>query len=75
MHTTLQQTLQQPLYTGYIQVVGPPFPAGARLKDSKRTNSFFLFMFFKMRFLTIGVHLKFSAYITNPYFGFGEFGG
>lgn len=32
-------------------------------------------MFFKMRFLTIGVHLKFSVYITNPYFGFGEFGG
>lgn len=28
-----------------------------------------------MRFLTIGVHLKFSVYITNPYFGFGELGG
>lgn len=32
-------------------------------------------MFFKMRILTIVVHLKFSVYITNPYFGFGEFGG
>lgn len=32
-------------------------------------------MFFKMMILTIGVRLKFSVYITNPYFGFREFGG